>query len=179
MYLVSYLFDAIDGKVARVTNCGSKYGAWFDIAVDRISIYLVTLGLLISYDFEPVYTVVTFTFMFLFLFGFESRYNIQLNQLVGEVKAGRGENFLSEGWRAGVSQYVVASNGIGLKNRYKNWCIRRGVIFQPVSLVELMMLLLVVAPQFGFYIETSIFVCFLLVLRICLQQRYWFLNDSR
>lgn len=36
-----FLFDVLDGMLARVSRCESDFGAWFDFLVDRVVLVLV------------------------------------------------------------------------------------------------------------------------------------------
>jgi len=52
--LLGGLMDMIDGRIARMTNQSSKYGALFDSVLDRYSEMIMFLGIcyyLISYDY--------------------------------------------------------------------------------------------------------------------------------
>lgn len=48
--LLGGLFDIFDGRVARLTGLGSKFGAFYDSTLDRISETVVFLGLLSLYN---------------------------------------------------------------------------------------------------------------------------------
>ena len=79
MYLISYIFDATDGKVARITKTGKPYGAWLDICIDRINLVLITTA--IAYNFylntdEVLIVFLNSLFLGLTFIGSESRYNI-------------------------------------------------------------------------------------------------------
>src|SRR5690606_10707867 len=50
LVLLGGLFDIIDGHVARVSGLGSKFGAFYDSTLDRISEIVVYLGILALYD---------------------------------------------------------------------------------------------------------------------------------
>ena len=43
------LFDMVDGRVARITNTGTAFGAFFDSVVDRYSDMALYMGLLVYY----------------------------------------------------------------------------------------------------------------------------------
>lgn len=54
LILVGGFFDILDGRVARLTGLGSKFGAFYDSTLDRISEIVVFLGILSLYnDTEP------------------------------------------------------------------------------------------------------------------------------
>jgi len=46
------IWDGLDGQIARLTNKATRYGGFFDSSMDRISEFIIFLGLLIfSWDF--------------------------------------------------------------------------------------------------------------------------------
>jgi CDP-diacylglycerol---glycerol-3-phosphate 3-phosphatidyltransferase len=50
LILVGGFFDILDGRVARVTKLGSKFGAFYDSTLDRISEIVVFMGILSLYN---------------------------------------------------------------------------------------------------------------------------------
>ena len=50
LILLGGFFDIIDGRVARLTGLGSRFGAFYDSTLDRISEIVVFLGLLSLYN---------------------------------------------------------------------------------------------------------------------------------
>jgi CDP-diacylglycerol---glycerol-3-phosphate 3-phosphatidyltransferase len=50
LILVGGFFDILDGRVARLTGLGSKFGAFYDSTLDRISEIVVFLGILSMYN---------------------------------------------------------------------------------------------------------------------------------
>ncbi len=50
LILLGGFFDILDGRVARLTDLGSKFGAFFDSTLDRIGEIAVFLGLLSLYN---------------------------------------------------------------------------------------------------------------------------------
>ncbi|HEX7091642.1 MAG TPA: CDP-alcohol phosphatidyltransferase family protein [Longimicrobiales bacterium] len=50
LVLLGGLFDILDGRVARLTELGSKFGAFYDSTLDRISEIVVYLGILSLYN---------------------------------------------------------------------------------------------------------------------------------
>jgi CDP-diacylglycerol--glycerol-3-phosphate 3-phosphatidyltransferase len=50
LILLGGLFDILDGRVARLTGLGSKFGAFFDSTLDRISEIAVYFGILSLYN---------------------------------------------------------------------------------------------------------------------------------
>jgi phosphatidylglycerophosphate synthase len=50
LILLGGFFDILDGRVARLTRLGSKFGAFYDSTLDRISEIVVFLGILSLYN---------------------------------------------------------------------------------------------------------------------------------
>lgn len=50
LILLGGFFDILDGRVARLTGLGSKFGAFYDSTLDRISEIAVFMGLLSLYN---------------------------------------------------------------------------------------------------------------------------------
>jgi CDP-diacylglycerol--glycerol-3-phosphate 3-phosphatidyltransferase len=50
LILLGGFFDILDGRIARLTALGSKFGAFYDSTLDRISEIVVFLGLLSLYN---------------------------------------------------------------------------------------------------------------------------------
>ena len=165
-YFFSYVCDAIDGKVARLTKRYSKYGAWFDIFVDRTVFSLVCMGLGASQLPPDFGGYITFSLIFLFMLGFESRYNIQAHEL---------QQLLRSGDFTQVSQWHPArqTETVGAVTPYEVWVEKRGVLKSPFTLVEMLIFLFVVSPLMGVYIYAAFFALFVLLGRLISQQRYW------
>jgi CDP-diacylglycerol--glycerol-3-phosphate 3-phosphatidyltransferase len=50
LILLGGFFDILDGRVARLTQLGSKFGAFYDSTLDRISEIVVFMGILSLYN---------------------------------------------------------------------------------------------------------------------------------
>jgi CDP-diacylglycerol--glycerol-3-phosphate 3-phosphatidyltransferase len=50
LVLLGGFFDILDGRVARLTQLGSKFGAFYDSTLDRISEVVVFMGILSLYN---------------------------------------------------------------------------------------------------------------------------------
>ena len=50
LILLGGFFDILDGRIARLTDLGSKFGAFYDSTLDRISEIAVFLGILSLYN---------------------------------------------------------------------------------------------------------------------------------
>ena len=50
LIIVAGIFDMLDGRVARITNNVTRFGAFFDSVLDRYSDIAIYLGLVIYYS---------------------------------------------------------------------------------------------------------------------------------
>lgn len=48
-FWISYMFDCVDGNLARITKQGSKLGAFLDTFTDNLKIFIYSLGLIVGY----------------------------------------------------------------------------------------------------------------------------------
>jgi len=51
---LSYIFDCVDGELARYKKLNSEFGAWWDSVCDRISEYAVFTGLILGLYFKTM-----------------------------------------------------------------------------------------------------------------------------
>ena len=129
MYFISYVFDALDGKVARIKETGRPYGAWLDICIDRFNLIIITTS--IAYNVYVKSGDVNIIFLNCFFLGFafvgwESRYNIDYYKLKHMFKESVTRNH----------------------SKYHKWCQKKGIIKAPISLPELFLFYLIFAPIF-------------------------------
>ena len=155
MYFISYIFDATDGKVARITKKGKSYGAWLDICIDRLNLVLITTA--IAYNFYVITSDVTIVFLNCLFLGFafigwESRYNIDYYKL-------------KQGYDEDINKNV--------NSNYSKWCKKKGVIKSPISLPEIFLFYLILAPMLKIELYTILIIIFFLLIRIILQQKFW------
>lgn len=155
MYFISYIFDATDGKVARITKTGKPYGAWLDIFIDRINLVLITTAIAYNYfsNTNDVNMVLLNCLFLGFAFiGWESRYNIDYYKL----------------------KHNINNVDTGNNSKYANWCKKKGVIKAPISLPEIFLFYLIIAPSFKLEIYSLMIIILFLFLRIVLHQKFWF-----
>lgn len=167
-YLVSYIMDAIDGKIVRLTSSSSKYGAWFDIFVDRLVYFLMVTSLMIystAGNLNAFEMILYGYSLWIFMVGFESRYNIQNVKLISMVKSGDLESI--KNWRQAAGEAPERGSP------YQEWCRKTGVHSSPFTLVEALMILFVIAPLFGVFVEALFVVSGILTVRLLNQQRFW------
>lgn len=155
MYFVSYVFDATDGKVARITKTGMPYGPWLDICIDRLNLLLISTAIAYNnYNYTDDATLIFLNCLFLGLafIGWESRYNIDFYKLKNNIPRVINKQRYS---------------------KYERWCKKMGVIKSPVSLPEIFIFYLMIAPLYSLEYYSLIIIIFFLILRIIFQQNFW------
>jgi hypothetical protein len=165
-YLASYICDAIDGKIARLTGNFSKYGAWLDIFVDRVVFALVSIGLGVS-QLPPEFGLsLTSGMIFVFMLGFESRYNIQVVEV---------QELIRNNDREGLFKWHPVKKSEKVKNptKYEVWLEKKGLVQSPFTIVEMLIVLFVVSPLMGLYFEAALLAIGFLLIRLIAQQRFW------
>ena len=155
-YLISYIFDATDGKVARIKKIGKVYGSWFDIFVDRCNLLLISSA--ISYNYFVLYDDIIFVilntfFLGIAFIGWESRYNIDIYKFKNDIRD--NQNYK--------------------ESRYEKWCKDRGLIKDPISLPEIFLYYFIIVPHLSETVSffSLIFIILLLCLRVFKQQTFW------
>jgi phosphatidylserine synthase len=154
MYFISYIFDATDGKVARITKSGKPYGAWLDICIDRINLTLITTAIAYNYynsSGDINILILNCLFLGIAFIGWESRYNIDYYKL----------------------KHNIVDSQIESTSAYAKWCKKQGVVKTPISLPELFLFYLIVAPNLKVEYYALILLIGFLILRILLQQKFW------
>lgn len=154
MYFISYIFDATDGKVARITKAGKPYGAWLDICIDRLNLVFITTAIAYNYYTNTNEVSIIFLnclFLGLAFIGWESRYNIDHYKL-----------------KYNFQETIIENN-----SKYTNWCKKKGVIKSPISLPEIFLFYLILSPIIKVEYFSLIIIISFLILRIILQQKFW------
>ena len=154
MYFVSYIFDATDGKVARIKDIGKPYGAWLDICIDRLNLIIIATsiaynGYVKSGDINIIF--LNCFFLGLAFVGWESRYNIDYYKLKHKTKGSVTK-----------SEY-----------KYHKWCVKKGVIKAPITLPELFLFYLIFSPILKLEFHTLSILIFFLIIRLIAQQKFW------
>ena len=99
----SYVIDCSDGVVARITNKSSPFGAYLDITLDRINVFIVFLGLglyLHSIQAFNEYTLLIYVTSALFYFHYQLMSLLRKHyfpHLDGFMKSKSPANFLRRG----------------------------------------------------------------------------------
>lgn len=156
LYCISYIFDAIDGKVARIKKTGKPYGSWFDVLIDRINLTLISTAIAFNYYNElgdVIMLVLNGFFLGLAFIGWESRYNIDIYSLNNGMKT---------------------SKELKPTSKYSKWTFKHGLDISPISLVEVFLFYLIISPILKIELIAIIFAIFMLILRLIMQQKFWY-----
>ena len=175
-YVLSYLMDAIDGKVARIKDIKTSYGSWLDIFVDRFNFTIITISLSCSFliEINIFFAIIAPCLLIsLFLIGFESRNNIQAHKMK-EMINNEDYHKIKDWSLTQDSNIVVESNTKSpFLIKYKKWTSKKGLILSPISLPEILFFLFVASPLIDIFEFSIILMIILLFLRLLKQQLYW------
>lgn len=145
-YFVSYLFDAVDGKLARVLKLSSLQGAIIDALVDRLVIIFLSLSL-VYYTNNIIsdgnISLQMITFLGLYFLGFDFFLYKKKNK----------KNF----WK---NTYL---------KKYLNFIKKKGVVSSPISLPEIIFLIFIISPIINKTSEILYFCIFFLIIRVILK----------
>jgi len=162
LYFVAYIFDATDGKVARIKGNESIYGSWVDTFIDRFNLVIISTA--ISYNFFVMYDNIGFLllnsiFLGLAFIGWESRYNIDFYKLKFNINSKEEKEMSS----------------------YEKWCLKKGLVKEPISLPEIFLFYLLIIPHLSNQLSMIciVVVILLLLVRLCKQQIFWFNDINR
>lgn len=156
LYFISYILDATDGKVARIKGNGTIYGSWVDTFIDRFNLVIISSA--ISYNFFVLFDNIYFLvlnsiFLGLAFIGWESRYNIDYFKL----------------------KFSVSLKVSTKMSAYAKWCLKNGLVKEPISLPEIFLFYLLILPHLSEILSLISIMCviFLLIIRLCKQQIFW------
>ncbi len=156
IYFVSYVFDAIDGKVARLKGTGKVYGSWVDVFVDRVNLTIISTSIAWNYFMgsgNEIILLLNGLFLGLAFIGWESRYNIDLYKI-----------------KTGIDSNIEKP----VQSGYAKWTLKNGLDISPISLVEIFLFYLIVSPLIHIETEALCIAIFFLIVRIIRQQKFWY-----
>ncbi|MBC8495911.1 CDP-alcohol phosphatidyltransferase family protein [archaeon] len=134
-FYLGILLDAVDGKIARLKNKSSKFGAWFDSYIDvwGQSIAAITLGYgYFLYTGNHVWLLLGGVMLFI-----KFHHNLESNvalQLMGE-----------KNYERRISKDNLGQTG--LIGKIKGWLLKKG-LRDPVSGSDIKVLFFVIGPMF-------------------------------
>lgn len=172
IYYLSFVVDAVDGKIARLRGEQSMRGSWLDFLLDRLRVAVCTVALFTGQYLTTGRTAFLFAaigVVFLTLIGFlNGAETDKAKQQMAALTGGAGA------WTAGAGTLP------GLAGRVQAALHRRRIRMNLVSAVELEMALFVVAPlvaaAFGGYAilaVTAVAAALLVLFELALVTRFW------
>jgi phosphatidylglycerophosphate synthase len=178
-YLLSYLMDAIDGKIARIKNIKTNYGSWLDIFVDRFNFVIITISLSCSFliEINIYFAIIAPSLLIgLFLIGFESRNNIQADKIKRYIKDKNYKYMHAWSLTSDNNDNKDYKNTSHFLIKYIKWTSKKQLISSPISLPEILFFLFVISPLMDIFEFSVIGMIILLLLRLLKQQLYWMIR---
>jgi phosphatidylglycerophosphate synthase len=185
LFHLSFVVDCMDGKIARLNDTGSMFGAWFDFIFDRIRVIVCTVALMGGQyvrtgevKFLWLATAVISLDLFRYLNSsqmakIKRSMTRQLDEARGDQPAApvettsvadEGEHEAAAADDRNHSPYI----------RLRNWLLRRRIRTHLFSGIEFEMTVFIIGPLIGFVFWTSIVSgVLLLVFEAALVGRLW------
>lgn len=137
-YLSSFLCDCLDGRLARLKQNTSDYGAWLDLIVDRLVFGLIIVSYCYSLSVASGNTAYPFYGYFILLF--LSLGDISTLLIYSKKKEGKD--------LGGISDHIMDNiiNKYSLLNSYVAFTKRRKLQLLPIELIEIEVYLFVISP---------------------------------
>lgn len=140
LFVLWYVLDCVDGKVARVTGRLSKFGDWLDRMTDRLGIAAMFWGLATGCaragaNTDAAMCVAVVTVMFLRLMNGD-----RLEWLASELKSAR---------TVGLEEAAKLRQSTSVRRAYLDWAAARRLTPWIIHDVEWLFLALVIGPVCG------------------------------
>ncbi|MCP2325708.1 phosphatidylglycerophosphate synthase [Hamadaea flava] len=157
-YHVSFTFDCVDGKVARLTGNGSIFGAWLDYILDRIRIVACTAALMggqYAATHNAAYLVVATVVIFLDMFRYLNALEVaKVHREVSSKVEGTGAAVNEAG---AVRMTALAGNGKrSVFSRARQLLQRSRIRPHLFGGIEFQMAAFIVAPVVGAFATGAI-----------------------
>ncbi|MCA2213730.1 CDP-alcohol phosphatidyltransferase family protein [Wangella sp. NEAU-J3] len=185
LFHLSFVVDCMDGKIARLNDSGSMFGAWFDFIFDRIRVIVCTVALMggqYARTGEVKFLWLATAVISLDLFRYLNSSQMakikrsmtrQLNEARGQEQVApvettsvtdEGEHEPAAADDRNHSPYI----------RMRNWLLRRRIRTHLFSGIEFEMTVFIIGPLIGFVFWTSIVAgVLLLAFEAALVGRLW------
>ncbi|NUR74125.1 MAG: CDP-alcohol phosphatidyltransferase family protein [Hamadaea sp.] len=157
-YHLSFTFDCVDGKVARLTGTGSIFGAWLDYILDRIRIVACTAALMggqYAATHNAAYLVLATVVIFLDMFRYLNALEVaKVHREVSSQVEGSGVPVNASG---AVRMTALAGNGKrSLFSRARRLLQRSRIRPHLFGGIEFQMAAFIVAPAVGAFAAGAI-----------------------
>jgi phosphatidylglycerophosphate synthase len=196
LFHISFVFDCMDGKIARLNGTGSVFGAWLDYVFDRLRVVACTVGLFggqyeRTHDF--VYVWLAGLVMFLDMFRYLNA--LQMGKVKADMKVrlaaltGSEEpvSFAEEAEFAPddapppvvVDVYGDFRDRFSLFVKFRNFLLRGRIRAHVISGIEFMMFVFIVGPVVNWVVGvTTISAALMIAFELLLIYKLWTATKS-
>lgn len=152
LFYLSFLADCMDGKLARLKDAGSLFGAWFDYISDRFKVAACALGLMTGQFLLTDRSIYLFlAFLVLFAEMFRQLHAAHIRQMHGLTPT-----------RSGVAVQNGAGGLLGregqgrLYSRMRSAALARRIRAHAWSGIEFEMFVFIIGPLTGAVLEVTV-----------------------
>jgi phosphatidylglycerophosphate synthase len=188
---LSFTFDCIDGKIARLKGNGTMFGMWLDYMLDRLRVALCSLTLMTGQFImtkDPVYIYLAFIVVFLdmirymdalHVYKIRSKMRKEIKKTMRKIYEEESQQQPSQQQPAKQEKKVIDLNRnfkskFGLYLRVRNWLERYRVRPHLFSGIEYQMFIFIIGPIIGAIKEVVIISSvLLLVFELAILYKLW------
>jgi phosphatidylglycerophosphate synthase len=178
LFHLSFIVDCMDGKIARLNDTGSMFGAWFDFIFDRVRVIVCTIALMGGQyartgDIRYVWLATAVISLDLFRYLNSSQMAKIKRSMRRQLRTARGDDVTlplptdhqavvvdegesdehnENGRESAPAEERVPSPYI----RMRNWLLRRRIRTHLFSGIEFEMTVFIIGPLIGYVFVTSI-----------------------
>jgi phosphatidylglycerophosphate synthase len=179
LYHVSFIFDCVDGKLARVRGTGSVFGLWLDFIFDRLLVLICAAALMggqYARTHQVIYLVLGGVVVVLNLFRQVNGQTMQSARrtMQQQLDAARGDTAAE----AQPDSFAQLSSGVrarlGILLRVRALLARHRIRADVISGIEFQMAVFIVGPILGQVLwSTVVAAALLLVFEIAMIFQFW------
>jgi len=179
LYHVSFIFDCVDGKLARVRGTGSVFGLWLDFIFDRLLVVICAIALMggqYAQTHQAIYLVLGGVVVVLNLFRQVNGQTMQSARrtMQQQLDAAQGE----AGSPAQADSFSQLSSGararLGIFLRVRELLARHRIRADLISGIEFQMGVFIVGPLIGQVLWTTVVVsALLLAFEVAMIFQFW------
>ncbi|MBT3814199.1 CDP-alcohol phosphatidyltransferase family protein [Candidatus Woesearchaeota archaeon] len=170
-YLLAWLLDGVDGRLARVKSLGSKYGAFYDNYVGQIGFIIMIMGFFYGIARIKQNSLwLLLGILVYFLVTFRSLIALKVKTLMGnEYRVNLDEVNVEEA-------SIKETKGLwGLAVRLQNKLNQKGLV-EPFNLIDMIVLIFIIGPIAELILSGSlIYVIIFALIMIIIKEIIWFL----
>jgi phosphatidylglycerophosphate synthase len=193
LFHLSFVVDCMDGKIARLNDTGSMFGAWFDFMFDRIRVIVCTVALMGGQyvrtgDTAYLWLATAVISLDLFRYLNSSQMAKIKRRMRREIREARGEDITLpapldrravvvdeiESDEAAAEDVDADDRQLSTYIRVRNWLLRRRIRTHLFSGIEFEMTVFIIGPLIGQVFWTSVVAgVLLLAFELALVLRLW------